>query len=220
MNFDVSRLRQSHRFIGGGGIALFILLFFFKWFGASASSPLPGGGSVSFGVSVDGWHSLTNTRWLLLITIIVALVTVARACGAISFNSPVQPSVTVAALGLLSSIFVLYRIIDHPHGGASTSIGSFSYGAKVGLYLAFVACLAILYGGYLAMNEEGTSIADVREQASDALSGLSAQSPSAPTAPTPTPVAADEAPMSAVPPPAPTHQPDPPGDLTPEQQFD
>lgn len=130
-----------------------------------------------------------------------------------------QLSVAIAALGLLSSIFVLYRIIDHPHGGASTSIASFSYGAKIGLYLAFVACLAMLYGGYLAMNDEGTSIADVREQASDALSGLGAHGSSTPTSP-PTSAPVGEVPGSAGPSSVPTHEPGPAEDAAPEQQFD
>ena len=81
-----------------------------------------------------------------------------------------------------------------------------------------MARLAILYGGYLAMKEEGTSITDVREQASGALSGLSAHGSSTPPAPTPAP--AGEAPMPPLSSPAPIHRPDPPGDMTPEQQFD
>lgn len=215
MEFDISRLRQSHRLIGGAGIALFIFMFFFKWFGASASSTLPGGGSISFGSSVDGWNSLTNTRWLLVLTIIAALGLVFMIATQRTLASPVSPSAIIAGLALLSAIFVLYRIIDHPHGGVSTSATSFSYGAKIGLYLAFVACLVILYGGYLAMNEEGTSLADVREQASGALSSFSAHDsvPEPTSSPTPAPESSGSPPISP-PPPA----PDPPGGEAPHQQ--
>jgi hypothetical protein len=173
MSFDVNRLRRADWIVGGGAVALFVFMFFFKWFGASVSAPsLPGvsGASFSISSSINGWHSLTHTRWLLLITLLAALAAVAL----IGMARKVEPSpaVIVTGLGLLSAIFVFYRILDHPHGGGVSGLASFSYGAKAGLYLAFVAALAIVYGGYLEMQAEGTSLSDVREQASSAFSNV------------------------------------------------
>jgi hypothetical protein len=37
LDFDFGRLRRSDRIVGGGAIALFVFLFFFKWFGLSNS---------------------------------------------------------------------------------------------------------------------------------------------------------------------------------------
>lgn len=165
MSFEVSRLRRSDRVIGIGAIALFVFMFFFKWFGGSFSSSSPLGGAFNASVSVNAWHSLSNTRWLLLLTVIVALGVVALVALGRELDSPVSPSAIVLGLGGLSAILVFYRILDHPHGGVSIGSSSFSYGAKIGLYLGFLACLAVAYGGFLAMNEEGTSLTDVREQA-------------------------------------------------------
>jgi hypothetical protein len=172
MSFEVNRLRRSDWIVGGGGVALFVFMFFFKWFGVSYNTGvIPGvtGGSISVGGSLNGWHSLNTIRWLLIITVIVALAEVVLVGMARKVELPVAPSVIVGALGLLSAIFVLYRIISHPHLGVPFSVSSISYPAKVGVYLGFVATLAITYGGYLKMQEEGTSLGDVRDQASRAV---------------------------------------------------
>jgi hypothetical protein len=58
LDFDFSRLRRSDRIVGGGGIALFVFLFFFKWFGLSVS-PVKGAGVDH---SVNGWHMFTSSR--------------------------------------------------------------------------------------------------------------------------------------------------------------
>jgi hypothetical protein len=54
--------------VGGGALALFIVLFLFKWYGASASSSI---GEIGL-VSVNGWHAFTTSRWIWLIMIVVA----------------------------------------------------------------------------------------------------------------------------------------------------
>lgn len=182
MSFDFKGLRRSDQIIGGSAIALFIFMFFFHWLGGSSSSSL---GGVSGGS--NGWHSFTISRWIWLITIIVALVAVAVAGGALKLQSPVQLSVIVAGLGALSTALIFYRIVHHPHGGVSGSIGgvhySTSYGIKIGIWLGLIAAGALTYGGYLAMQDEGTSLTDVREQASAAVAGMSSQTDSAPAAP-------------------------------------
>ncbi|HLM86786.1 MAG TPA: hypothetical protein VK272_11420 [Solirubrobacteraceae bacterium] len=213
MGFDISRLRRSDQVIGVSAIALFIFMFFFKWYGGSASASV---GGVSVSSSSDAWNTFQNSRWLWLITIVVALAAVAISAGALELKSPVQPSVLVAGLGALSTALILYRIVHHPSGGASSSIGavhySYSYGIKLGIWLGLIAAAGIAYGGYLAMRDEGTSLADVREQASGAISGLSASvsgadapsagDASAATVVSPVPGTAEEGGAPPLPPPA------------------
>src|ERR1017187_7765617 len=180
MSFDISRLRRSDQIVGGGAIALFIFLFLFKWYGYSSNAPSIAGVNVSSSYSIDGWHAFQNSRWIWIITIIVALGAVAIASGALELKSPVQLGVLVAGLGALSTLTILYRIVHHPT--ASASFGSFhaSVGIKIGIWLGVIAAAAITYGGYLAMQDEGTSLADVRDQASRAVSSAttSVSSPS------------------------------------------
>jgi hypothetical protein len=127
---------------------------------------------------------------------------------------PVKPSVIVAGLGALSTLLILYRVIHHPSGGTSGTIAgvhySSSYGIKIGIWLGLIAAAAITYGGYLAMQSEGTSLSDVREQASEAFSGLGASAGAADSgsagSAAPTPSAA----APPIPPPA-----EPPGGESP-----
>ena len=199
MNFDISRLRRSYRIIAAGAIAFFIFLFFFKWYGVSSNVSSVAG--ISVNDSRSGWSVFTNSRWIWLITIIVALAAVAIASGALKLKSPVQPAVVVAALGALSSILILYRILHHP----TASVGPFHAGIKIGIWLGLIAAVAVTYGGYLAMTEEGTSLADVRDQASGALGNLnpsggsSSSGSSSPVAPTSGPPASTTTPTTTGP---------------------
>jgi hypothetical protein len=222
MSFDISRLRRSDQIVGGGAIALFIFLFFFKWYGYSSNAPSIAGVNVNSSYSIDGWHAFQNSRWIWIITIIVALGTVAIASGALELKSPVQLGVLVAGLGALSTLTILYRIIHHPT--ASASFGSFhaSVGIKIGIWLGLIAAAGITYGGYLGMQDEGTSLADVREQASHAASSVAASvsspsegSHSAAPAGSGTPTAP---PASGAPAPPPVAPPIPPPAAPPGQE--
>ncbi len=203
MNFDISRLRRSDRVIGGSAIAFLIFLFIFKWYGGSASSSI---GGVGFSSSANGWHTFTNSRWIWLITIIVALGAVAVSAGVFKFESPVQLGTVVAGLGALSTVLILYRIIHHPSGGVSGSIGgvhySSSYGIKIGIWLGLIAAVGVTYGGYVAMREEGTSLAGVRDHAGGAISGLSSAVGSGSTGSTGSTGGSSETAAPPIPPPA------------------
>jgi hypothetical protein len=205
MSFDISRLRRSDQIVGGSAIAFFIFLFFFHWYGYSSNGASVDGvnvGGASF--SANGWHSFTNSRWIWLITIIVALVAVAVASGALKFESPVQLSVVVTGLGALSTLLILYRIVHHPT--ASASFGSFhvSVGIKIGIWLGLIAAAGITYGGYLGMQAEDTSLGDLHEQPGQAPGGATASVSSTSEGSASAAAPADDAPTPA---PAPTSAP-------------
>src|ERR1039457_3551627 len=170
MSFDISRLRRADQIVGAAAIAFFIVLFFFNWYGVSSYVGAVSG--LNINVSRSGWDTFTNSRWIWIITIIVGLGSVVLVAAQRKLELPLQPGVIVAGLGALSTVFILYRIVHHPT--ASASFGGFhaSVGIKIGIWLGLIAALAVTYGGYLQMQAEGTSLSDVREQASDAFSGI------------------------------------------------
>jgi hypothetical protein len=211
MSFDISRLRRADQIVGGGAIAFFVFLFFFNWYGVSSNVGTITG--VNINVSKSGWDTFTNSRWIWIITIIVALGSVVLVAGQRKLELPIQPGVIVAGLGALSTVFIFYRIVHHPTASASSGGFHASVGIKIGIWLGLVAALATTYGGYLQMQEEGTSLADVREQASDAFSGITTASGG-----TSSPAASGEAAAPApppIPPPAPPPSSGPSGQAPP-----
>jgi hypothetical protein len=186
MNLDVSRLRRSEQVIGGGAIALFIFMFFFKWYGVSSNVPSFAG--VNLNISKSGWDTFTNSRWIWLITIIVALGVVVLVALGRKLDLPVPAGAIVAGLGGLSTLLILYRIVHHPT--ASANFGGFhaSVGIKVGIWLGLIAAAAITYGGYLATQQEGGLAITPRERTSGqgtaGFSGLVAPAGSGPASAT------------------------------------
>jgi hypothetical protein len=197
MGLDLSRLRRCDRVTGAGALALLVILFLFKWYGVSSHASV---GGVSFSASANGWSTFTNSRWLWLVTIVVALAAVWIEADQRGLALPGKPGELVAGLGALSMIFILYRIINHPTATASTTVAGVHYtassGIELGIWLGLIAAAAITYGGYLEMQERGDSPADARElpgATSAAFSGLlgSTTPPAAKTGP------ADEPPAGA-----------------------
>jgi len=212
----MTRLRRSDQIIGVSAIALFIFLFFFKWYGVSSNVSSIAG--VNVNISKNGWSVFTNSRWIWLLTIIVAIAAVVVVAGQLKVELPVKPGVAVTALGALSTVLILYRIVHHPT--ASANFGNFhaSVGIKIGIWLGLIAAGGITYGGYLKMQDDGTSLSDAGAQASGAVGGASGSSSSAPPgAGTPAPGAA-ERPSAATPPiPPPASAPEAPKEAPPNQ---
>ncbi len=155
MELDFAQLRRGQWVIAGGAVALFIATFLFKWFGGTATGSVPGGPTVTIVSSANAWHSLSDTRWLLLLTILAALALVVAAAGGRALPSPISPTAVLAALAAVTAVFVLYRILEHPHASATFGSVSVTYGAQLGLYLGFLACLVIVYGAVVELREEG-----------------------------------------------------------------
>ncbi len=235
MSLDFNRLRRPDWIVGGGAVALFIVMFFFDWYGGSSNVGTINGVNISGGASLSGWDSFTNSRWIWLITIIVAIAAVLLAAAHRELDLPVSAGAIVAGLGGLSSLLILYRIIHHPHGSATVGTFHASYGIKFGIWLGLIAALAITYGGYLQMQEHDTTTSDVPDRSAGAAPGASAPpggspgfggaQPAAPSAPAPS-APPPSAPAASAPPPsapaasapAPSASPPIPPPATPPRQ--
>ena len=146
-------------------VALLIIMFLFDWFGND------------FG-GASAWQSFSIIDIILFITVLVAIGAAVMAANAQSVDSPVAISALVAGLGILSVLLILFRIIDPPDFGVAgaaideaEALGletdGVEIGRKIGVFLGLIAAGGIAYGGFLAMQEEGTSF---REQG-DRLGG-------------------------------------------------
>jgi hypothetical protein len=150
MNFTLSRLGRGERILAVAALALFVFLFFFKWFGVTVPRLFSAFVSVAgYSTTFTGWHTLTGTRWVLLLAILAALALVALA-GSGRLEPPLSRGTVGAlmtALAGLATVLVFRRtIVDHP-GGSAVHV-------KLGGYLGLLACALLTYGGYVVMTEE------------------------------------------------------------------
>jgi hypothetical protein len=151
---DVNRLSTGEKIAGVSAILLFIFMFF-DWFTASASNGL-------FSVSVGGsaWDALDVIPIILLIAIVAAVgVAVVRLSDAV-FEPSISINAVVSILGAISFLLILYRIISPPDSG----ISEVSVDPALGIFLSLIAAAGITYGGYRAMQEEGTTFGDIGDR--------------------------------------------------------
>ncbi len=149
---EINRLSQGEKIAAGSAIALFIFMFF-KWFGAGGEVDTALG-SVGIDASFNAWDSFDFIDLILLLTVVAAVgAAVVRATDT-RVNFPLSTVVTL--LGALSTLLVLYRIIDPPG----------SLDRKIGVFLGLIAAALVTYGAYLAMQEEGTSFQDAADRLS------------------------------------------------------
>ena len=173
----------------------------------SISGTLPTGAAGAASSSSTGWDTFTNSRWIWLITIIVALGSVVMVATERKLEMPVQLGAIVTGLGALSTLLIFYRIVHHPSDSVSFGGLHASYGIKIGIWLGLIAAAVITYGGYLQMQQESAMPAGVPERGGDAFSGVTvagagasstgstAATASTATPPSPPPAATPPAPL-------------------------
>jgi hypothetical protein len=149
---DFSRVRTGELIAGISGAALFIFMFF-SWFGIEGGTI----GGVQFQVPVEGsanaWESFDFIDIVLLLAVIAAIGLMVLSASQASVNLPVAASAITAGLGILATLLVLYRVIDPPDFG----VEGLDVGRKIGVFLGLIASAGIGAGGWLAMQEEGTT---------------------------------------------------------------
>ena len=154
---DTSRLGRGETIAAASAVALFLIMFIFSWFGVDASA-----GAFSASAGANAFESFGFIDLILMLTVIVAIVGAAMSANAQSVNTPVAISSITAGLGILSVLLILFRIISPPDFGIGDfgDIGGVEVSRKIGVFLGLIAAGGIAYGGWAAMQEEGTSFGD------------------------------------------------------------
>jgi len=158
---DVDRLSLGEKIAGVSAILLFIFMFF-DWYSIDVS--VSGGafvGSASGGG--DAWEAFSYIDLFLLLTVIAAVAAVTIQLTDALIEPPVSMSSVVAILGGISVLLILYRIIDTPSAGSFPGV-SVDVSPTVGIFLGLIAAGGIAYGGYRAMQEEGTSFGEIGDR--------------------------------------------------------
>ncbi|MGH2980886.1 MAG: hypothetical protein ACRDKV_02430, partial [Solirubrobacterales bacterium] len=147
---DVNKLSQGEKIAAGSAIILFIVMFF-SWFGAPEEVEALAG-AVGVDTSANAWQSFDFIDLVLLATVVVAVGAAIAKAADTRVDFPLSTIVTV--LGALSTILVLYRILDPPSEASR----------KFGVFLGVIFAAALTYGGWLAMQEEGTTFEDAADR--------------------------------------------------------
>jgi hypothetical protein len=170
---DTSRLSQGEMIAGIAAVVLFVSMFL-GWYSAGSGLSdaereqaeqaieladeqgveVPDAARDALdddGISVNAWQSFDFTDLILMLAVIAAIALVAVAATATQVNLPVALSAIVAGIGGLALLLVLYRLINPPADGIDRSIG---------IFIGLIATAGVAYGGWRAMEEEGTSFSD------------------------------------------------------------
>jgi hypothetical protein len=151
---DVSRLRRGEQIAGISGIVLLLVMFIFDWFTYELSGGVAALGGLDASEGGNAWRTMEIIRFILLITALCGIALAAVTASESNVSMPVALSAITAGLGILAVVLVLFRIISPPDGGAGDLV---DVGRSIGVFLGLIASAGVAYGGFLAMQEEGTS---------------------------------------------------------------
>jgi hypothetical protein len=146
-----SRLNHGDLVAAAGAGLLVVLMFSVEWYGVAG---IPGRSSSRAGLvsAEDAWHSLSVIRWLMMLTVLVAL-----ASSAIHVRPMQRPVVAgarlaVLMLGTLTFAAVAWRVlIAFPTPDRVLD-------QKLGAFLGVISALGIALGGYEAVREQRTRL--------------------------------------------------------------
>jgi hypothetical protein len=183
---DFARLTQGEKIAAVSGVALILIMFIFKWFGLEVSGST-GGFAFSAGGSENAWGSYGFIDIVLFITVAAAIGLALISASQTEVGLPVAASAIVAGLGILSVVLIVISIISPPDFGADIDGTGIDQTRKIGVWLGLIAAVGIAYGGWRAMQEEGTSFGGEADRFRGPDEGPGPVEPPPPSSPPPPP---------------------------------
>lgn len=132
---DISGLGQMLTWVSGLTLAISA---FTDWYVGSGPGPT---------TSVIGWHTGALGKLVLVIGLAVLALVIVREAG-IELPATVPESLVIIALGALSTIFVLIRLISVPDEFFGWR------GRGIGIFISLIASLLVIAAGLLRAGEE------------------------------------------------------------------
>ena len=124
-------------------LALLVLMFAAKWYG---TDQLPGSATgVQRATAENAWNGLTLVRWLMLLTILVSLGSLALHFSQRNHGTTTDTAGLIAGLGTLTAILLIYRVlIDLPSANVVVD-------QKLGAILGMLSAIGLALGGHASM---------------------------------------------------------------------
>jgi hypothetical protein len=131
----------------GGRIAwiaglVLMLSSFMDWYASPAVGNCPGCPTTA----IIGWHTGALGKLIFFLGLALIVLAVLREFG-VELPPSVPESLIVIAIGAISTIFVLIRLISIPDE-------FFGAGRGIGIWIALIAALAVIFAGLLRAGEE------------------------------------------------------------------
>ena len=146
----MDNLSTGEKIAGVSGVLLILIMFIFSWFSLDAG---PLGGDVGF----NAFESFGVIDIVLLLAGIAGIGLAVAAATQSAVNLPVAASAITAGLGILGVILVVIRIISPPDFGLGDLGVDVDADRSIGVFLGLIATAGVAFGGWTAMQEEGTS---------------------------------------------------------------
>lgn len=146
---EASRLNTGEKIAGISGVLLLIIMFLFDWFTIDV-----GGGVFDVSTGGNAWESFGFIDLVLFLAAAAGIALAVVAAAASKPDMPVALSAITAGLGILGVVLVIFRIISPPDFGVGDLV---DVGRGIGVFLGLVAVAGVAYGGWAAMQAEGTS---------------------------------------------------------------
>lgn len=177
---DFTRLTQGEKIAAVSGVALILIMFIFTWYAVEAiGESVPDSGA-------NAWQAFSFIDIVLFITVAAAIGLALISASQTEVGLPVAASAVVAGLGILSAILIFYRIIDTPGDlGVAGEAFDIQVVRKIGVWLGLLAAIGVAYGGWRAMQEEGTSFGEEADRFRGPDEDPGAAPPPPPSAPPP-----------------------------------
>jgi hypothetical protein len=138
MGFKASRLRSGEWIVAISAVVLLVLLFAPAWYDSRVAGL----------ASLNGFHSVTGLRWLVLVTVAVSFALVFLQGTRKAPALPASFSVFVWVLAGVTSLWMIYRILISP------PVSGTVYNQTAASYVALASGLLLTYGGYRSLREE------------------------------------------------------------------
>jgi len=190
----IDRPTPGEQLAGIAGLALLLTMFLFAWFGFEGAGSPPG---------LDAFDAFSD--WFNIILVLAAFSGMALALvGTGVARLPIALSVITTVLAGIGTLVLLIYVISPP---SFDFLGeSIDLEREFGVFLGLVELVALTVGGYMAMQEEGTSFGGAADRLSDP-GGHQPPQHHQPPPPPATPQDYQQPPAQQAPPPPQEYQP-------------
>jgi hypothetical protein len=163
-------LTRGELISAGSAVLLLVLMLVFAWYGVNGIPGRPGSHGHVTGTET-GWQGLTGVRWLVLLTVLVALATVAVHAIGPARQTVAGLRLTLLVLSSATALALITRVlIDLPSSGRVVD-------QKLGALLGMLGGLAIAYGASDAVREQRARLAAAAADSATEKTGAAAPHP-------------------------------------------